>query len=125
MRTRGSLVSSFRNALSGLSELLRTQRNARIHLFITLAVVGLAIWLRLSAGDWALLALTAALVWTAELINTALEAVVDLASPGRQPVARLAKDLSAAAVLVAALAAAVVGTLVLGSPLFRRVLSSP
>jgi len=125
MRTRGSLVSSFRNALSGLRELLRTQRNARIHLFITLAVVGLAIWLRLSAGDWALLALTAALVWTAELINTALEAVVDLASPGRQPVARLAKDLSAAAVLVAALAAAVVGTLVLGSPLFRRVLSSP
>jgi len=122
MRTRGSLVSSFRNALSGLSELLRTQRNARIHLFITLAVIGLAVWLRLSAGDWALLALTAALVWTAELINTALEAVVDLASPGRQPVARLAKDLSAAAVLVAALGAAVVGTLVLGSPLFRRLL---
>jgi len=125
MRTRGSLVSSFRNALSGLSELLRTQRNARIHLTITLAVILLAVWLRLSAGDWALLALTAALVWTAELINTALEAVVDLASPGRQPVARVAKDLSAAAVLVAAFGAAVVGALVLASPLFRRVFWSP
>jgi len=95
MRNRSSLVSSFRNALSGLNELLRTQRNARIHLGITLAVIGLAAWLRLSAADWALLAVTAALVWTAELINTALEAVVDLASPGRQPLARLAKDLSA------------------------------
>ncbi|MGH2619477.1 MAG: diacylglycerol kinase family protein [Anaerolineales bacterium] len=124
MRTRGSLVSSFRNALSGLNGMLRTQRNARIHLAITLAVIGLAAWLRLSATDWALLAVTAALVWTAELINTALEAVVDLASPGRQPSARLAKDLSAAAVLVAAVGAAVVGALVLAPPLFRRVLPS-
>ena len=125
MRNRSSLVSSFRNALSGLNELLRTQRNARIHLAITLAVIGLAAWLRLSAADWALLAVTAALVWTAELINTALEAVVDLASPGRQPLARLAKDLSAAAVLVAAVGAAVVGALVLAPPLFRRVYWSP
>lgn len=125
MRNHGSLVSSFRNALSGLNELLRTQRNARIHLAITLAVIGLAAWLRLSVGDWALLALAATLVWTAELINTALEAVVDLASPGPQPLARLAKDLSAAAVLVAAVGAAVVGALVLAPPLFRRVYWSP
>ena len=125
MRNRSSLVSSFRNALSGLNELLRTQRNARIHLGITLAVIGLAAWLRLSAADWALLAVTAALVWTAELINTALEAVVDLASPGRQPLARDAKDQGAAAVLVAAVGAAVVGLLVLAPPLFRRVYWSP
>lgn len=125
MRNRGSLVSSFRNALSGLNELLRTQRNARIHLTITLAVIGLAAWLRLPAADWALLAVTAALVWTAELINTALEAVVDLASPGHQPLARSAKDLSAAAVLAAAVGAAVVGALVLAPPLFRRVYWSP
>ena len=125
MGSRGSLIASFRNALSGLGQLLRSQRNARIHLAITLAVIGLAAWLRLSAADWALLAVTAALVWTAELINTALEAVVDLASPGRQPLARLAKDLSAAAVLVAAVGAAVVGALVLAPPLFRRVYWSP
>ena len=122
MRNHGSLVSSFRNALSGLSDLLRSQRNARIHLAITLAVTGSAAWLRLSGGDWALLALAAALVWTAELINTAVEAVVDLASPGWLPLARSAKDLSAAAVLVAAVGAAVVGALVLAPPLFRRVL---
>ena len=124
MRTRGSLASSFQHALSGLNVLLRTQRNARIHLAITLAVIGLATWMRLPVSDWALLAVTAALVWTAELINTALEAVVDLASPGRQPLARLAKDLSAAAVLIAAVGAALVGALVLAPPLLRRLLPS-
>jgi diacylglycerol kinase len=125
MRNHGSLVSSFRNALAGLSELLRSQRNARIHLAITLAVIGVAAWLRLPARDWALLAVAAALVWTSELINTALEAIVDLASPGWLPLARSAKDLSAAAVLVAAVGAAVVGLLVLGPPLVRRVFWSP
>jgi diacylglycerol kinase len=125
MRSRGSLIASFRNALSGLGQLLRSQRNARIHLAITLAVIGVSGWLRLSTGDWVLLALAAALVWTAELINSALEAVVDLATKEWQPLARDAKDLGAAAVLVAAVGAAVVGALVLGPPLFRRVFSSP
>jgi diacylglycerol kinase len=125
MGSRGSLVASFRNALSGLGQLLRSQRNARIHLAITLAVIGVSSWLRLSTGDWALLASVAALVWTAELINSALEAVVDLATKEWQPLARDAKDLSAAAVLVAAVGAAVVGLLVLGPPLVRRVFWSP
>ena len=122
MQTRRPLVTSFRHAISGFGELLRTQRNARIHLGITLTVIGVAGWLKLSVGDWALLAITAALVWTAELINTALEAVVDLASPEWQPLARTAKDLSAAAVLVAAIGAAVVGVLLLAPPLVRRLL---
>jgi len=125
MGSRGSLIASFRNALSGLGQLLRSQRNARIHLAITLAVITVSGWLRLSTGDWVLLALAAALVWTAELINSALEAVVDLATKEWQPLARDAKDLGAAAVLVAAVGAAVVGVLVLGPPLFRRVFSSP
>jgi diacylglycerol kinase len=125
MGSRGSLVASFRNALSGLGQLLRSQRNARIHLAITLAVLGVSSWLRLSTGDWALLALAAALVWTAELINSALEAVVDLATKDWQPLARDAKDLGAAAVLMAAVGAAVLGVLVLGPPLVRRVFWSP
>jgi diacylglycerol kinase len=125
MGSRGSLVASFRNALSGLGQLLRSQRNARIHLAITLAVLGVSSWLRLSTGDWALLALAAALVWTAELINSALESVVDLATKEWQPLARDAKDLGAAAVLMAAVVAAVVGALVLGPPLVRRVFWSP
>jgi diacylglycerol kinase len=108
-----------------LGQLLRSQRNARIHLAITLVVIGVSAWLRLSTGDWALLAVAAALVWTAELINSALEAVVDLATKEWQPLARDAKDLGAAAVLMAAVGAAVVGALVLGPLLFRRVFSSP
>ena len=119
---RGSLVKTFRDAFTGLGYVVRTQRNARIHLSITLLVFAIAAWLRITAQDWAILVLTAALVWTSELINTALEAVVDLASPQEQPLARAAKDLAAGAVLIAALAAIVVGVLLLGPALLRKLM---
>ncbi|MEK7683128.1 MAG: diacylglycerol kinase family protein [Chloroflexota bacterium] len=119
---RGSLVKTFRDAFTGLGHVVRTQRNARIHLAITLLVFVIAAWLRITAQDWAILVLTAALVWTSELINTALEAVVDLASPQEQPLARAAKDLAAGAVLIAALAAIVVGVLLLGPALLRKLM---
>ncbi|MEK6589030.1 MAG: diacylglycerol kinase family protein [Chloroflexota bacterium] len=119
---RGSLVKTFRDAFTGLGYVVRTQRNARIHLAITLLVFVIAAWLRITAQDWAILVLTAALVWTSELINTALEAVVDLASPQEQPLARAAKDLAAGAVLIAALAAIVVGVLLLGPALLRKLM---
>lgn len=119
---RGSLVKTFRDAFTGLGHVVRTQRNARIHLAITLLVFVIAAWLRITAQDWAILVLTAALVWTSELINTALEALVDLASPQEQPLARAAKDLAAGAVLIAALAAIVVGVLLLGPALLRKLM---
>lgn len=119
---RGSLVKTFRDAFTGLGYVVRTQRNARIHLAITLLVFVIAAWLRITAQDWAILVLTAALVWTSELINTALEAVVDLATPQEQPLARAAKDLAAGAVLIAALAAIVVGVLLLGPALLRKLM---
>ena len=119
---RSSLVKTFRDAFTGLGYVVRTQRNARIHLSITLLVFAIAAWLRITAQDWAILVLTAALVWTSELINTALEAVVDLASPQEQPLARAAKDLAAGAVLIAALAAIVVGVLLLGPALLRKLM---
>ena len=119
---RGSLVKTFRDAFTGLGYVVRTQRNARIHLAITLLVFVIAAWLRITAQDWAILVLTAALVWTSELINTALEAVVDLATPQEQPLARAAKDLAAGAVLIAALAAIVVGLLLLGPALLRKLM---
>lgn len=70
--------------------------------------------------DWAVLLLTIALVWTAEFINTALEAVVDLASPQQHPLAKVGKDVGAAAVLIAALTSILVGLLVLGPPLWEK-----
>ena len=70
--------------------------------------------------DWAILLLTIALVWVAEFVNTAVEALVDLLSPEIHPLAKAAKDIAAASVLIAALAALVVGLLVLGPPLWLR-----
>jgi len=84
-------------------------------------VVILAAWLGLPPRDWAVLLLSIAMVWTAEFINTSLEAVVDLASPEKHPLAKAGKDVGAAAVLIAALSSVVIGLLVLGPPLWSRV----
>lgn len=115
-----SRLASFRHAFAGCWHVLRTQRNSWIHAVITLAVVVVGLWLRLGRIDWAILALTIALVWLAESVNTAVEAVVDLASPDIHPLAKIGKDVAAAAVLIAALTAAVVGLLLLGPPLWDR-----
>ncbi len=114
-----SRVQSFGYAFRGWWYVLRTQRNAWIHAVITLVVVVLSIWLGLGARDWAILVLTIALVFMAEFLNTAIEAVVDLASPEHHPLARVAKDAGAGAVLLAAIAAIVIGLLILGPPLLH------
>lgn len=116
---RGRLAS-FGPAFAGIAHVLRTQPNAWVHAVVSLTVIALACWLRVDITGWALLALAMALVWVAEFLNTALEALVDLTSPGEHPLARVAKDVSAAAVVLAALAAAVLGLLVLGPPLWAR-----
>ncbi|MGD0752187.1 MAG: diacylglycerol kinase family protein [Anaerolineales bacterium] len=115
-----SRAHSFEHAFHGWWYVLRTQRNAWIHAAISLAVVLLAIWLRLPLRDWAVLVLTIALVWGAEFINTALEAVVDLVNPQQHPLAKVGKDVAAAAVLLAALASILVGLLILGPPLWEK-----
>jgi diacylglycerol kinase (ATP) len=115
-----SRAHSFAHACRGWWYVLRTQRNAWIHAVISTLVILLAFWLHLPLGDWAVLLLTIVLVWTAEFINTALEAVVDLASPGQHPLAKVGKDVGAAAVLIAALASILIGLLILGPPLWGR-----
>lgn len=113
-----ALGRSFKHAFAGWWYVIRTQQNARIHAIATASVIILALVLRLPLHDWAILFLTFALVWTAEIINTALEAVVDLASPDIHPLAKVGKDVGAAAVLIAALTAVVIGVLILGPPLW-------
>jgi diacylglycerol kinase (ATP) len=120
LRSRGL---SFRYAFSGWWFVIRTQRNAWIHTLISIAVVIVSIWLGLSARDWAIIVVAIAMVWTAEFINTALEAVVDLASPQQHYLARVGKDVGAAAVLIAAASAALIGFLILGPPLWQRLQS--
>jgi diacylglycerol kinase (ATP) len=114
LRSRGR---SFRYAFAGWWHVIRTQQNAWIHTTISFAVVAIAFLLRLSARDWAVLILAIAMVWMGEFLNTALEAVVDLASPELHPLAKVGKDVGAAAVLIAALASILIGLLILGPPL--------
>jgi len=115
-----SRVKAFKYAFSGLWTVLRTQRNAWIHSIFSLAVIIMAFWLQLPANDWAILILTIALVWGAEIINTSIETIINLASPEQHPLAKDGKDLGAAAVLFAAMASVVIGLLVLGPPLWNR-----
>ncbi len=118
IRTR---LKSIRNALAGWWYVIRTQKNAWIHALATGMVVIMASWLRVSMRDWSVLILTIAMVWTAEFLNTALEIVVDLASPKLHPLARAGKDVGAAAVLIAALSSIIIGLLILGPPLVSKV----
>jgi diacylglycerol kinase len=114
---------SFRYALEGWGYLLRTQPNARIHTLGALSVISLGLWLGVSATDWAILSITIGLVFMAEFFNSAVEAVIDLISPEIHPLAKAAKDTAAGAVLCIACVAVVIGLLVLGPPLWNRVLS--
>lgn len=113
-------AKSFRYAFDGWWFVLSTQHNAWIHAVITLAVVAVGLWLQLPRHDWAVLILAFMAVWMAEFMNTAIEAVVDMTMPDVHPLAKVAKDVAAAAVLVGALGAMLIGFLLLGPPLWQR-----
>ncbi len=117
-----SRIRAFGHAFRGWWYVIRTQRNAWIHAVFTVLVVLAAFWLRLPEWDWAVLVLAISFVWTAEFVNTALEAVVDLASPRHHPLAKVGKDVGAAAVLIAALTSIMIGLLILGPPLWGKLL---
>ena len=90
----------------------------------SIIVILLSIFLHINAAHWALIFVAIALVWIAEFLNTALEAVVDLASNHQQhELARVGKDVGAAAVLIAAITSAIIGLLVLGPPLWALIQS--
>lgn len=107
-------VDSFRDALRGIGAMLATQRNAWIHAVATLAVVGLGFALAIDRGEWLAVVLAIMAVWTAEGLNTAFEALCDVASPEFHPLVARAKDVAAGAVLIAAIGALVIGVLVFG-----------
>lgn len=115
-----SRIVSFGHAFRGWGHVLRTQKNAWIHSLVATLVFLVSFWLELPARDWAIIILTVAFVFTAEFINTSIEAVVDLATEEHHPLAKISKDVGAAAVLVAALAAVLVGLLILGPLLWNK-----
>ena len=105
-------LQSFRFAFCGLVVLLKTQQNSWIHLFATVAVIGSGILLRVTNDQWCLLIVAIALVWITEAVNTAIEFLADVASPDFHPTIGKCKDVAAAAVLLAAIAAALIGAFV-------------
>lgn len=123
MRSR-NFLESFRFACSGLWYALRTQRNTRIHLTVAVAVVALGLWLDLSHIQWAVLTLTIGFVLVSEMLNTVAETLVDLTSPDYHRLAKVVKDVTAGAVLLTAIISVIVGLLVLGPPLWDRLVGS-
>ena len=114
-------LRSFGFAGAGLTYLVRTQPNFRVHLAAAVSVVGTAIGVGTTAAELGVLVLAIGLVMVGEACNTAIEAVVDLASPTVHPLARIAKDVAAAGVLIAAMMAAVAGLVILGPRLLALV----
>lgn len=116
-------LKSFIYAFEGWRHVLLTQHNAWIHAAISIVVFALAIWLQLPRVEWSILILTIMVVWMAEFFNTAIEAVVDMTAPEYRPLAKVAKDVAAAAVLVGALGAVIIGLLIMGPALWARLFS--
>lgn len=113
-------LRSFGYAGRGIALLLVHEPNARIHLVATVAAAALGAWLGLPAGEWCWIALAIGLVWVAEGMNSALEALADAVHPDYDARVGRAKDVAAGAVLVAAIVSVVIGALVFGPRLLAR-----
>ncbi len=111
-------IRSFGYAIEGIVYLVKSQHNAWIHLIITILVIVVGFWLQISRNEWALITLAMMGVWMGEAVNTAVEAIVDMVMPEIHPLAKIAKDVAAGGVLLSAVAAAIVGLLILGPPLW-------
>lgn len=109
MSLKHPTLKSFSFAFDGIKEALKNEPNFRIHSIFAIAVLLLAIFLKVSLVEFAIIFLTIGFVLLFELINTSLEALVDLVSPEIKPRAKVAKDVAASAVLVSALTSIAVG----------------
>jgi diacylglycerol kinase len=103
---------AFLNAFHGLRYVYRTQRNAKIHLLITLFVIAASFFLRISYLEWIIVIFAIGLVWVSECLNTGVEKITDLVTPNYHELAKASKDTAAAGVLVASITAAAVGLII-------------
>jgi undecaprenol kinase/diacylglycerol kinase (ATP) len=118
--TSKSRTASLSYAIAGWLYMLRRQKNIRLQIAASLIVGALALWLRVDAMTWAILILTITIVWVAEFVNAAVEAAINLATQEIHPMARVGKDVAAAAVLLCVVASVLIGLLLLGPPLLQR-----
>lgn len=108
------IINSFKYAIEGLVSSFKTERNMRIHIMAMIIVIALGIFMKLNKIEWCIITIAIVMVISAELFNTAIENVVDMVSPQKNPQAKLVKDIAAAAVLVLAIGAAVIGIIIFG-----------
>ncbi len=111
-RPRPSIIASFNNAIEGVVHVLRTQRNMRVHFAIAVVVLAVAAAVGVSKLELIALLLAIAFVLVAEMINTAVESAIDVSTTAFDPMAKLAKDIAAGAVLISAVNAVAIGYLV-------------
>jgi len=111
-KKKSPLYKSFGYAFEGIFTGIKKERNMKIHCLAMLCVVIAGVWVRISVVEWCICLILFGLILALELVNTAIEAVVDLVTEERKPLAKLAKDTAAGAVLIAAIMAAGVGVLI-------------
>ena len=105
-------LQSFGFAIKGLKILFQTQANARIHALAIVVVTALGFYFKIETSEWCSVVIAFAMVLSTEAMNTAIEFVVDLVSPQYHPLAGKAKDVAAAAVLIAAMGAVMIGAII-------------
>ena len=110
----GKFIAGFGHAFRGLWYALRTQRNMRVHVIIAFVVIIASILLHLSPVEFALIFIAITGVFIAEMFNTVMELCIDLASPQYHPLAKIAKDVAAGAVLANAILSIIIGLFTLG-----------
>ena len=106
------LINSFRYAIEGIISSFKTERNMKIHILAMIVVIIAGIFLKINAIEWMMCAIAISMVIAGELFNTAIETIVDMISPQKNEKAKLVKDISAAAVLVLAIGALVIGLII-------------
>jgi diacylglycerol kinase len=114
-------IAGFGYAFHGLRYVLRTQINMRVHISIAVLAILLGILLRISTVEFAIIFVVIALVFVAEMFNTAFELCIDLLSPEYHPLAKIAKDVAAGAVLLSAIFAVITGLLIFGPRLWALI----
>lgn len=115
------LIRSFSHAFAGIGHSLQTQANLRIHMVAAICVVITGLLLQISTVEWAILVVTIMIVMSAELFNTAIEAVIDRVGNEPHPLAKIAKDTAAGAVLISAIGSVIVGLLIFGPRLLALI----
>ncbi len=121
LNTSSNRLDSLGYALAGWVYMLRRQRNTWLMALATPIVLGLGLWLRVDRVGWALLFIVITIVWLTEFMNAAVEAAIDLNTSEYHPMAKVGKDVAAAAVLLGVVNSVLVGLFVLGPPLWQRV----